>query len=162
MSLQYIIDGCNITHNPSFLNNSSGKLGDTRAGLIDIIRQDKLCGSSNNRAWVVFDGYPGNFAGEDLTGNTKVLFSCDISADDRIKQMLERCANPLNTILVSNDKELAYFARGCRVRVISVEKFMAGAKNAALLRRKDPACEAKVSFSVMHRINEELKKIWLK
>jgi predicted RNA-binding protein with PIN domain len=159
MSLQYVIDGCNITHHPEFLKNISKKYSDSRVELIEFIRINKLCGSENNRAWVIFDGYPDSALNNLSSEGLNILFSSDQSADEKIKKILENAGNTRNFVVVSDDKEIISFARLYRAKALSVEKFVTvktlkpGARDIG---------ESKIGFSAMHKINEELRRLWLK
>ncbi|PIP19597.1 MAG: hypothetical protein COT38_04110 [Candidatus Omnitrophica bacterium CG08_land_8_20_14_0_20_41_16] len=160
MSLQYIIDGCNITHHPKFIKNIPKKTADSRAALIEFIGTNRLCGSENNGAWVIFDGYPDASFRDPGKANLKVIFSKDQSADERIKKLLELFDNSKNVVVVSDDKEIIFFARACRAKAISVEEFIRD--KVETKRGNSILDETKVSFSAMSRINEELRKLWLK
>ena len=160
MSLQYIIDGCNITHQPNFIKKIPKKTSDSRVALVEFIRIRRPCGSENNKVWLVFDGYP-DLALDNLDkSNLNIIFSRNQSADERIKKLLELSDNPKNVIVVSDDKEIIFFARDCRARTISVEEFIRDKSETK--RGNLISDEAKVTFSAMHKINEELKKLWLK
>lgn len=88
-----------------------------------------------------------------------VVFSRSESADRRIKKLIELIPNPKNVIVVSDDKEVKFFAKSCRASTESVEDFLSAQKK--LARKVARAPEAEISYTQMHKINEELKKIWL-
>ncbi|MFY9402643.1 MAG: NYN domain-containing protein [Candidatus Omnitrophota bacterium] len=160
MSLQYIIDGCNVTHNFKFIKILPKKYSDSRAYLIELIKSRNLCGSSNNLIWVVFDGYPQEGLENLEKIRLKIIFSRRQSADEKIKKILELTDNPRNTVVVSDDKEVSSFARIMRAKAISVEEFIK-----VKVPPKDKSRnldEAKVNYTQMQRINKELKEIWLK
>jgi len=160
MSLQYIIDGYNVTHHPGFTRTAFKNLPDSRIALIQLIRTKKASFSPNNKFWVVFDGYPGDLSLESLDkGNIMVVFSRSESADSRIKKLIELIPNPKNVVVVSDDKEIKFFAKSCRARTESVEDFLSFQEKIA--RRVAQIPEAEISYTQMHEINEELKKIWL-
>jgi len=108
---------------------------------------------------VVFDGYPDTRLDNLDKGNTMVIFSRRESADERIKKLIELIPNPKNVVVVSDDKEIKLFARGCKAQVASVEDFLnfqhKSPRNSTSFR------EAELTYTQMHKINEELKKIWL-
>jgi len=118
-----------------------------------------LCGSENNRAWVIFDGYPDSALNNLSSEGLNILFSSDQSADEKIKKILENAGNTRNFVVVSDDKEIISFARLYRAKALSVEKFVTvktlkpGARDMG---------ESKIGFSAMHKINEELRRLWLK
>jgi len=124
-----------------------------------LIKLKKLCGSLNNRVWVIFDGYQDRSTDNLDEPNFKVIYSRGESADNRIKKIIELTSNPKNVKVVSDDKEIKFFVKSCKARSVSVEEFLCvkdklASKEAALLKPE-------ITYSQMHKINEELKKIWL-
>lgn len=91
-------------------------------------------------------------------GNIKVIFSRNESADLRIKKIAELVANPKNLIVVSDDKEISFFIKSCGAKSISVEEFLGSKDKAGKL---SVLSEEELTYSQMHKINEELKKLWL-
>lgn len=159
MSLQYIIDGYNITCHPKFPKQLPKKFSDSRVALIQLIRAKKSSSSPNNKFWVVFDGYPHSSLANLDQGNITVMFSRGESADQRIKKLLELMVNPKNTVIVSDDKEIIFFAKSCRAKTQSAEDFLLFQDK--LLSARSAIPEAEISYAQMHKINEELKKLWL-
>jgi len=90
----------------------------------------------------------------------KVVFSRRISADERIREMLEAAANPKAVMVVSDDLEIKSFARLFKARYSSAEDFL-GSKDKNLEPERQNA-EPEINYSAKHKINEELRKIWLK
>ncbi len=163
MSLQFIIDGYNLINHPSFANLASRKTKNRRIALLELIRSFRLTGSPKNNTVVVFDGYPDpndSYEANYLAASpVNVVFSRSISADERIKKLADRCANPKNTVTVTDDKELRLYVRALKGKVIGVEEFLSP-KEKAGCRRNDEA-EAELSFTQKERINQELRKLWL-
>ena len=155
MSLQYIIDGYNIINHPLFKENQK-IIKDSRAALLKIIKTKRLCGSPRNKVIIVFDGYPQTDKLEDAIGDLEVIFSRNNSADEKIKKMVENCANPKNIIVVSDDKEIKFFIRTCGARPMSAEEFLAHPE----AKHKEPV-KPELTFTQMHKINQELRKLWL-
>ncbi|MBM3245777.1 MAG: NYN domain-containing protein [Candidatus Omnitrophica bacterium] len=157
MSLQYVIDAYNIIHH-SIFNRSNKDTQDPRQALLRLIQEKRLTGSPKNKVILVFDGYPACASVESQkSDNISIIFSRKISADDKIRQILDESGNLKNTVVVSDDKEVKFFARACGARVLGVAEFAAEKEKP---QDKD-AFEFKLSYSQMHRINQELKKIWL-
>lgn len=131
---------------------------DQRIALLEFINVNKLAGSPNNKVTVVFDGYPDNeLAGNNFYG-INVVFSKGASADERIKSMLERCQGAKGIVVVSNDKEIKFSARSLGAAVLKVEEFVEK-KN-----KRQTAClnsQPELTHTQMHKINTELKKLWL-
>ena len=159
MSLQYIIDGYNITNHPLFKERINKKIKDHKLALLELIKREKLSGSPRNKITVVFDGYL-DTRDNPTSGGTEccVVFSRKETADERIKKMVENSGNPKNTVVVSDDKEIRFFARAYAVRCSSVEEFI---KCKVMPQRKEISPDAELSYSQMHAINQELKKLWL-
>lgn len=160
MSLQYIIDGCNVTHHPKFIRAVPRKSHDTRLSLVGLIKSRGLCGNANNLVWIVFDGYPDRLIEGLEKGRLRIVFSYSRSADDKIKRILELIDRPRNAVVVSDDKEVSSFARLMHARTMSIEEFI---KDDAFEKAsKANLDEMKVNYSQMQKIDEELKRIWLK
>lgn len=157
MSVHYVIDGYNLIKQTSLL--SSKTLEEGRDGLIQLIKKNNLTGSPRNEVTIVFDGREDVFSPR-TEKVFKIIFACE-SADDKIKKMIASASNPARIILITNDKELIFFARSYRAETCSVSKFlgkMPWRKNAA------PEAEEKslLRFEDAGKITEELGKIWLK
>lgn len=156
MSLQYVIDGYNITNHPAFKQKNS-KSYNCQEALIKLIRIKKLCGK--NKPTIVFDGYPhepGFSGGEDID----VIFSRKESADEKIKRIVESYGNPRNIVVVSDDNEVKFFAKSAGAKIVSVEDFINPQPKAQ--RRKEASAESELSYSEIEKINKELRNIWLK
>jgi len=109
---------------------------------------------------LVFDGHPEYNLKAMERNRLRIIFSRNQSADEKIKRILELTDNPKNTIVVSDDKEIIYFARLMRAQSFSVEEFV---KDDNAPASKGVAIEEKkINYSQMCKINDELKKIWLK
>jgi len=158
MSLQYIIDGYNITNHSKFAKQIPKRFSDSRGALIQLIKTKKSS-SARHKFWVVFDGYPGEALANQDQGNIMVIFSRRESADERIKKLIELMPNPKNVVVVSDDKEIRLFAKSCRAKAESVEDFLAFQDKFPHKRVEAP--EAEISYTQMHKINEELRKLWL-
>jgi predicted RNA-binding protein with PIN domain len=158
MSLRYIIDGNNILYHPDFTHPPHS--ADRRFALSGFILKHKLTGSVKNKALIVFDGYPATAQpSNDPAENIEIIFSRRETADQTIKRMLEKAASPKNIVVVSDDKEIIIFTRLIGARPLAVKDF---------IRRKDKsttpaiALKPELTYAQMHKINQELRKLWLK
>lgn len=163
MSLQYIIDGYNIVKHPQFSRLVNKRISNKRYALLQLIKTKRLTGSLKNKIILVFDGYPGT--GEagvlDNSDNTvSVVFSGRESADEKIRKLVEKAANPKDIIVVSDDREIRFFIRSYGSRPVGVKEFISPGDDPRL-KKEDP-WEAKLGYTQMHKINQELRKIWLK
>jgi predicted RNA-binding protein with PIN domain len=156
MSLHYIIDGYNLTKHQSF--QPSRKIKDERISLLEFIRTEKLCGSSRNKITVVFDGYAGDFKTGDC--DIEVIFSQELTADERIKKIIQARGNNKNAVVISDDKEIKYFVRFCGMKAVGIEEFIRHKKKKTNV--EDDSLKPELTYSAMHKINQELKQIWLK
>ncbi|MFA4889005.1 MAG: NYN domain-containing protein [Candidatus Omnitrophota bacterium] len=156
MSLQYVIDGYNIIHHPLFEKIAPRK-DNSRASLVAFIWQSKLCGSKNNSVRIIFDGYAERESG---SSGIKVVFSEDKQADELINEIVRESRSPKTLVVVSDDLQIRIFAKAHGVAVASAGEFLGRSEK---LPAKDSAKdEEKLNYSQMHKVNQELRKLWLK
>ena len=89
-----------------------------------------------------------------------MIFSFDISADEKIIKLIEKSTRRKDTIVVTDDRELRFLVRSLGVNVIGVEDFIRPKEKDG--KRKKEEAETELTFTQKHDIDEELKKIWLK
>jgi len=165
MSLCYILDGYNITAQiPSLsLKNLRG----SREGLVRLIDLYHPEGSERNEVIVVFDGKPG-MIGRDEGRGTKVLFSENESADDKIRNLVENSRRKKEIVVVTDDRDLALSIKLLGASALPVKDFLSKVKRedpeqelpkAGRQKRED---EKKISKTLEYKITDELEKIWLK
>lgn len=159
MSLQFIIDGYNLIKHPLLAAQAKNSPGD-RAALLNFIRFNKLTGSSNNSVTVVFDGYPDSHEPASDTGIT-VIFSRKISADEKIHKLVEESGNRKRIVVVSNDREVQSVAKMLGAGVSGIEAFVKE-DNKAEIAKRDLESDPKLTFTQMQKVNDELRKLWLK
>lgn len=162
MSLQFIIDGYNIIHHPIFTRSSNQKIKDQRLALLELIKKEKLAGSLRNKITIIFDGYcnPEELPGlTDYDSRIKIIFSLKMTADDKIKDIIENSSSPKNIVVVSDDKEIKALAKLYSAQSQNVEDFVQPENKQR--KPQDELLKAELSYSQIHNINEELKKIWL-
>jgi predicted RNA-binding protein with PIN domain len=160
MSLQYLIDGYNLINHPLFQSTHKDTV-DSRLALLALISIKRLTGSSKNRITVVFDGYPATTQARYVDSNINVIFSRKISADDKIKNIVEESANRRNIVVVSDDKEIKFMVRALGARSMGVEEFINAKEKSKSCQKKD-LLKPELNYSQIHEINQELSKIWLK
>jgi len=157
MSLQFVIDGYNIIKHPKFTRTNK-KIEDARFALLEFIREKKLSGSPKNKVSVVFDGYPDS-RHPGYNSKFEAIFTKKESADERIRRIVEYSGSPKNIVVVSDDREIKYFCRSFGARILGVEEFITRSEKS---QPKDDSSKPELTYSQMHKINEELRKIWLK
>jgi len=120
-----------------------------------------LTGSPKNKVIVVFDGYPDAEEAAGVNTNTAVgiIFSREMTADERIRRMVEHAGNRKNIVVVSDDKEIRFFVRASGAKPLCVKDFVVDRKNSR--KKEEDLWDAKLGFAQMHKINEELRQIWL-
>jgi predicted RNA-binding protein with PIN domain len=158
MSLRYIIDGNNCLHHPDFTYPKNTP--DTRLALPVFILKHKLTGSRKNQVTFVFDGYPRTpQQGSAPAEHIEIIFSRKETADQTIKRLLEKAADVKNIIVVSDDKEIRIFTRLIGARSLSVKDFICRKDKLILAQTRE--LKPELTYTQMHKINQELRKIWL-
>ena len=160
MSLQYIIDAYNIIHHAKF-RYPHKRIKDSRSSLLEFIRFRRLTGSTKNKITLVFDGYPDKEESGRKDSNIEIIFSKDKTADERIKKIVETARNPKNIIVVSDDKEIRFFVKAAGAHCLNVEEFINPQEKIIQLKR-DGLLKPELTYSQIHKINQEFKKLWLK
>ncbi len=164
MSLQFVIDGYNIINHPQFGKSANKRTRSPLFALLDVIKTKRLCGSTRNGITIVFDGYINEPQLCQYRDEIKVVFSYDETADEEIKRIIERAKNKKNMVVVSDDREIADFAKISGAKPLSVNEFLKPAiedRNESLRLRED-SFKQQLNYSQIQAINEELKKKWLK
>jgi len=158
MSLQYIIDGYNTIKHPKFIRthkNSEDPVG----ALLTFIKIKKSTVSSSDKVCIVFDGYPLGQTSDD--SSAMVIFSRKISADEKIKRLVEESANRKNLVVVSDDRDLRFAVKSLGAQCLEVAEFIKEKRESHGSRDKE-ILKPELSFSEIDKINQELRKIWLK
>ena len=158
MSLHYIIDGYNIIKHNIFPHRND--MHESHKALINIIRDKKLSGSAKNKVTIVFDG-SGDISTYVQSYPYEIIFSKNESADSKIKKLVSAAKNPKEIVVVSDDREIAFFIRAVGAKPLSVNEFM-GKNDVAFKKARLEPVERRLTYTEMSKINEELKKIWLK
>lgn len=161
MSLHYIIDGYNIINHPLFTRLLKFPLN-PRAAILLLIRKKRLTGSLKNKVTVVFDGYPDTNRAVLDEPDITVIFSRKVSADEKINLLIEETANRKIIIVVSDDREIQYSVKSLGAQVLGVDEFFAAAQNRPVNTGKSEPAKTELNFSQMQKINEELRRLWLK
>ena len=159
MSLRFIIDGYNLLNHPHL--NLKGKTVSPARAILFLIRRNSLTGSVKNKVTVVFDGYPPGGEDQPAEGDhERVVFSRVISADEKIKKIVEESAGRKEIVVVSDDKEIIFYIKSLGARAMGVEEFLKSKSSFRKSQKNQP--ESKLSFEQMRQVDQELKGIWLK
>ncbi|MCK4859119.1 MAG: NYN domain-containing protein [Candidatus Omnitrophica bacterium] len=151
--LHYLIDGYNVIGQMSFLSGKT--LRGEREGLIKFIEQKRPQGK--NEITVIFDGQEKVFPFQQKERGVRVVFSRGISADDKIKKMVEK-RDAKQVVVVSDDKEIIFYVRSLGAKVLSVKEFV----EKGLPKKREVFSEEKKMPQQTGEITAELEKIWLK
>lgn len=76
----------------------------------------------NKKATVTLhlDGHP---AGRVSSSKMKIVYSENLTADEKIKKQISQSKSPRNIIVVTSDSNLAQFAKVCSATVVSSDEF---------------------------------------
>jgi predicted RNA-binding protein with PIN domain len=148
---------------------SQRRLEDGRTGLIRFIRERRPHGSDRNGILVVFDGREDVCGGMDPSLDVRVVFSRGMSADDHIREYVERSLDPQEIICVTDDRELALACRHRGARIWSVEEFVSkGYKEETMALRRSEATRRRegdgkvIPHTVARKIDEEMQALWVR
>ena len=156
--MEYILDGYNVIKS-SFLKKSESRAEDfARKVLIDAVTKYKKKHPSVQFT-IVFDGnIP--FEKDYWTSPIKIIFSGDITADEKIRILLEKNRDNGKTIVVSNDREVQTAAKILGGSYFKVEDFL----DIVFPREKTPAARQTkatcISFTGKLEIEKELKSFY--
>lgn len=87
-----------------------------------------------------------------------IIFSQRISADEKIKMLIEESGQRKNMAVVSDDNDIKFFVKSFGARSVGVEEFINPKKHENL---KKDLLKPELTYSQMDKINRELRKIWL-
>lgn len=90
-----------------------------------------------------------------------MVFSRKISADDKIRKLVEESGNRKQIVVVSNDRQVQSMAKMLGATVAGIEAFVKYDKLAEIAR-KHRESDPKLTFTQIQKINDELRKLWLK
>ncbi|NQT00127.1 MAG: NYN domain-containing protein [Candidatus Omnitrophica bacterium] len=151
--MKYIIDGYNLIHQ---VDRFKGKcLRSQREGLIRLLESAQRKSRQFKDLTVVFDGKL-KIQSFQIHSTVRVVFSRGISADQKIKEIVE-CSNFARDIaVVSDDREIKFYVGSLGAKKVSVGEFL---KKLSATTKKEDAFE--LGQGEAKRINQELEKIWL-
>ncbi len=132
--------------------------GDLRRGFLRFLHRHPISWSKKNRIIVVFDGQ----RNPDIIfkfPSFEIVFSGNDTADKKIEKILARM-RPSAGIVVSDDREVAFYARKAGVSSLKVDEFI------SLMRKEDSETVSEDKDGLgkedVEEINEELYRLWVK
>jgi predicted RNA-binding protein with PIN domain len=147
-----IIDGYNLLHAiPSLQKTLLHDAHSAREILIHSVA--KLTIANVFRCTLVFDGSdPVGHGKHSLHAPVHVIYSFPLSADARIRQLIEHSKQRNKLVIISSDREIVSFAKACSCQTHTSKHF------ANLLAGSDDILPEKSDVSLtQHQINEWLK-----
>lgn len=118
-----IIDGYNLIHTiPSMKKMLAHHAESARELLIHSVSQ--LTHKKKFRCSIVFDGSAPNTAQKQSShAPVHVIFSFSVTADEKIKAMIEHSKNRRQLVIISSDQEILRFARVCSCKTHTSNHF---------------------------------------
>lgn len=119
----YLLDGYNIIHAIPSLKKTLLHNADSARELL-IHAAGRFALSKKIRCTVVFDGFsPDNAAKNSVHAPVHVVYSSPLSADAKIKQMIERSTKRSLLVIISSDREILSFAKTCSCQTHTSKHF---------------------------------------
>jgi predicted RNA-binding protein with PIN domain len=147
--LNYIIDGNNLIGKISALKNLQNKDKQaSREKLVYILERYFITKKAN--VTLHLDGHPN---GKINSSKMKIIYSENITADEKIKKQISQSKSPRNIIVITSDSNLAQFARVCSTNVISSDAF------AAEIQKSTSNADEEAKIKSINNI-EEFKKLF--
>lgn len=147
--LSYIIDGNNLIGKISSLMNLQKKDKQaSREKLVFLL--DRYFSQKKATVTLHLDGHP---ASRLNSSKMKIVYSENLTADEKIKKQISISKSPRNITVVTSDSNLAQFAKVCSTAVITSEEF------SSLLNKTNNSVDEE---SIIKSINnvEEFKKLF--
>lgn len=120
-----------------------------------------MTGSPKNKVTIVFDGYPPSAAPAGNDCGAELIYSRKISADEKIKMLIEQVSGRKEIIVVSDDRQVCQAAKMLGARALGVEEFFSAKENRRCAIKAEPL-KQQLNYTQIKHINEELSRLWLK
>jgi len=156
--MEYIIDGFNVIKT-SFIKKYE-KFGIEKAQefLVDILEKYKRKHPSVEIT-IVFDGKSPNISFYQRR-RIKIIFSNEISGDEKIMKILENKKNKTNILVVSDDREIQEFSKILGSKFLKVVEFLEIVYPEE--KKELPIKEKEIKYSLKSEIEKELKNYYEK
>jgi len=153
--MEYIIDGLNVIKTSFIKKYEVVSFEKGREFLIYILERYKRK-HPRIEFTVVFDGYCQNF--NLYSRRIKIIFSNEITADEKIRKILENKKNKKEVFVVSDDREIQQFTKILGGNVLKVNEFLdivyPGEKVAEIKKDKE------IDYRIKLMIEKELEKFY--
>jgi len=118
--LTYIIDGNNLIGKISSLMSLQKKDKQaSREKLVYIL--DRYFSQKKANVTLHLDGHSGSRVN---SSKMKIVYSENLTADEKIKKQISQSKSPRNIIVITSDSNLAQFAKVCSTSVIPSDEFV--------------------------------------
>ena len=145
----YIIDGNNLIGKDKNLNQIQKKNKQSSREKLGFMLS-RYFSKKKTSVSLHFDGFEND---EIRISGIKIIYSCGVTADEKIKREIEKSKNPKNNILVTSDSNLAEFGRVCSCQVIKSDEFV------KRLHSSNPTEEEQAKIDAINSA-EEFKKLF--
>lgn len=123
--ISYIIDGNNLIGKiKSLMNLQSKNKQASREKLVYML--DRYFSGKKYSVTLHLDGHQN---GKINSSCMKIIYSEKLTADEKIKDQIERTPSRKNTVVITSDSNIAEFARVCSCKIISSEEFASMIRN---------------------------------
>lgn len=147
--ITYIIDGNNLIGKmPNLMKLQQKDKQASREKLALII--ERYFHNKKANVSLHFDGHP---AAKITAGKIKLIYSENITADEKIKKQISESKSPKTLTVVTSDSNLSQFARVCSCKVIMSESF------AAQIRKSNSEDDEQAIIESMKN-DDEFKKLF--
>ena len=156
--MKYIIDGYNVIRSSPLRKLERKSIERGIGGLVEILLKYKRNHPSISFT-VVFDGFDVNSIFNFRDKTIKILFSGQMSADEKIRRLLEKNKDNREIGVVSDDREVQTATKILGAKVISVEEFLKIVSFQGK-RKKVIKKDKNLDYSKIKKIEEELRKVY--
>ena len=157
--MEYLIDGYNVIKGTFLKKTESHSVEYARTYFGNLLAKYRNK-HPEVRFTVVYDGHPQGPLAEKYR-DIRVIFSGDITADEVIRQLLEKLRDTSHTIVVSNDREVQTGTRILGAKPVGAEEFV----DLVCPPPKKPVRKGRdnkedLNFTEMMAIEKELKSFY--
>ncbi|HRN25493.1 MAG: NYN domain-containing protein [Ignavibacteriaceae bacterium] len=147
--LNYIIDGNNLIGKVASLKSLQNK--DKHASREKLVFMlDRFFITKKANVTLHLDGYPNEKIN---SSKMKIIYSENLTADEKIKKQISQSKSPRNIIVITSDSNLAQFAKVCSATVTSSELFVAE------INKSSSSADEETIIKSMNNI-DEFKKLF--
>jgi len=151
----FLIDGNNVIGKDKKLNELKSNPNNNTREIIGR-RIERFSLRSNNKVKLFFDGYEND---KIILSGLKIIYSNKKTADDLIRDEIDKSKNSKNLIVVTSDGPLSQYAKKNSCTTISSEEFIKNSLNSVSSHNNESAIEEE---RISRINNDEFKNIFTK